>query len=379
VPKEFPALKYLREISRRPKKTRRHTAKQILAEYKKGKRFFDHAQLDGEVLALADLRDASFRNASMRHVNLYGALLNGADFGSADLTGAGMRLICAHGAYFFDTNFTHADLSQADFMRSSFVRAIFTNSDMKFSSLRYCEFDRVILDGARMTGVKLDGTHFVDTDIRTLCSAPRITHYSQSSVDPRCVMRSYTHSGLQQFLIDCGVPPIFSTYMIDCARSISEPLLHKLMQSTFISYGHPDERFVRRIYDALRANEVTTFFFPETAQAGARINDEVFGQLQKHDRVLLICSKSSLNRAGVVNEIQETLDREARDGGATYLLPIMLDNYVLSGWRTAHPTFAERIGRRVIADFRGTRRNPAAFDKAMIRVIDALKIKSPTT
>lgn len=378
MPKEFPALKYIRELSRRPRRARRYTAKQILADYKKGKRVFDHARLDGEVFALADLRGASFRDASMRHVILYGALLNGADFASADLTGASLRLAYAHGARFFYTDFTHADLSLADFMRSSFISTILTNSNMKFASLRYCDFTGMDLGGARMTGVKLDGTHFVDTDIRTLCSAPRITHHSPSSIDPRCIMRSYTHPGLQQFLIDCGVPPIFSTYMVDCARTIVEPLLHRLMQSTFISYGGPDERFVRRIYDALRANEVTTFFFPETAQVGARINDEVFRQLQQHDRVLLVCSKHSLNRPGVINEIQETLDREARDGGATYLLPVMLDNYVLSGWRTAHPTLAERIGRRVIADFRGTRSNPAAFEKAMNRVVDALKIESPT-
>jgi hypothetical protein len=45
--------------------------------------------------------------------------------------------------------------------------------------------------------------------------------------------------------------------------------------------------------------------------------------------VLLLCSRHSLNQKGVLNEIQETLAREARDGGASYLLPIMLDDYVL--------------------------------------------------
>jgi len=77
----------------------------------------------------------------------------------------------------------------------------------------------------------------------------------------------------------------------------------------------------------------------------------------------------------VLNEIQETLDREARDGGATYLLPIMLDDYVLTGWRKSHPELAERVGRRIIGDFRGAKRSRQAFDAAVARVIDALKIK----
>jgi len=49
----------------------------------------------------------------------------------------------------------------------------------------------------------------------------------------------------------------------------------------------------------------------------------------------------------------------------------------LRGWAKEHPTLAERIGRRVIADFRRTRNSKAAFDRAMTRVIDALKIKTP--
>jgi TIR domain/Pentapeptide repeats (8 copies) len=378
VPKEFPVPKYFREMQKqRPKKARAYTSKQILVDYKTGKRCFDFANLDGEVLALSDLRGATFRNASMRYVNLAGSLLIDTDFGSADLTGASLEMAYAAGARFFDTNFTDACLKSSNFMRSDFVRTIFANSDMKFSSLRYASFTTANLEGARMTGVKLDGTVFIDTDVRALCSAHRVTHYSPSSFDPRTILNSYTHPGLQQLLVDSGVPQIFATYMIECARAIGEPLLNKLMQSTFISYGGPDECFVRRIYDILRVNEVTTFFFPETAHVGARISDEIFNQIQRHDRVLLVCSKSSLKRPGVIHEIQETLDREARDGGATYLLPIMLDNYVLTGWRKIQPSLAERIGSRVIADFRRTRHDEAAFNTAMSRLIDALKIKRP--
>jgi len=179
-------------------------------------------------------------------------------------------------------------------------------------------------------------------------------------------------------MTDCGVPDVFATYMIDCARACTEPILRSLMQSTFISYGGPDEAFARKLYDMLRAHSVIVFFFPETATVGERIDNEVFRRIQQHDRVLVVCSRDSLSRPGVIHEIQETLDREARDGGATYLLPIMIDDYVLTGWRKTHPQLAERIGRRIIADFRKAKRNKKALDAAMTRVIDALK-RQPVT
>jgi len=78
-------------------------------------------------------------------------------------------------------------------------------------------------------------------------------------------MKSYQHPGLKRFLLDCGVPEIFAMYMIDCARAIDEPLWKALMQTTFISYGRPDEAFAEKLYDALKSHGVVTFFFPKSA------------------------------------------------------------------------------------------------------------------
>jgi hypothetical protein len=127
------------------------------------------------------------------------------------------------------------------------------------------------------------------------------------------------------------------------------------------------------LYDSLKAHQVVTFFFPESATFGQRIESEVYFKLKEHDRVLLICSRNSLDRPGVLHEIRETLDREARDGGATYLLPIMLDDYVLKDWKNTHPELAERIGRRIIGDFRRTKRDKVAFDSAITRLLKALR------
>lgn len=176
---------------------------------------------------------------------------------------------------------------------------------------------------------------------------------------------------------DCGVPPVFSEYMVDCARATAEGVLQQMIQSTFISYGGPDETFARQIYDSLRRRDVTVFFFPESATMGERIDQEVFRQLGKYDRVILICSRSSLGRPGVLHEIRETLDRESRDGGATYLLPIALDNYVFNGWAAIEPELAQRVGRRVVGDFAEARGNPTVYERQLDRLVDALKTRRP--
>jgi hypothetical protein len=53
----------------------------------------------------------------------------------------------------------------------------------------------------------------------------------------------------------------------------------------------------------------------------------------------------------------------------------MIDDYVLNDWRKVQPDLAERLGRRIIADFRKARRSKAQFSLALDRVIDALKVR----
>lgn len=225
---------------------------------------------------------------------------------------------------------------------------------------------------AKFDGARLGDVLFFDVDVGPLCDCV-LDHDLPSAVDARTVMKSYRHPRLKSFMIDCGVPEIFAEYMIECAKALGEDTLKELMQSTFISYGGPDETFARRLYETLRAHGVVTFPFPETAKVGERIGNEVYSALQRHDRVILVCSRASLDRPGVLNEIQETLDREARDGGASYLIPVRLDDYLFEEWGETQPDLAMKVRSRVAADFR----DPANFDAALDRLLDALRKKSP--
>jgi hypothetical protein len=292
--------------------------------------------------------------------------LTGANLSSARIQG---DLIAA--------NFTGADLRSTDLTGACLSQADFTQADLGRARLNNVTIDAAELRGANLDEAILSSAHLDDLDVTAFCDARTLNHSSPSFIDSRTVIRSFKHPKLKRFMVECGVPEIFAEYMIECARAVSEPVLRSLMQSTFISYGGEDEKVAKKLYNALRANNVIAFFFPESALLGERIDTEVFRRLHEHDRVLLVCSRHSLNQKGVLNEIQETLNREARDGGASYLLPIMLDNYVLKEWNSVRPDLADRVTRRIIGDFTRARASKLAFNRALARVLDALKVKKP--
>ena len=145
------------------------------------------------------------------------------------------------------------------------------------------------------------------------------------------------------------------------------------MLSTFISFGGPDEPFARRLHEALEKGGVKTFFFPEHAKPGEKLHRMMRTGINDYNRVILVCSEASLDRPGVMNELEEALQREARDGGAGCVIPVMIDDYVLTRWSPKQADVAQAVRDRVVADFRGTMDDPIAFDKALQRLLAVLR------
>jgi hypothetical protein len=163
--------------------------------------------------------------------------------------------------------------------------------------------------------------------------------------------------------------------LIDYAKSANGSIF-TMMRSTFISYGAPDEPFAKKLYEALHMNGVTTFLFSQHAEPGEKLHRMMRKGVNEYDRVVLICSKASLDRKGVLNELEETLAREARDGGETYLIPIRLDDYVFTGWKPQREDIAQAVRDRVVADFEGADKDEAKFDAALSRLLRAFRKKS---
>jgi hypothetical protein len=305
-----------------------------------GIRNFNGAVLDGEKLSGLDLSGTIFWNASFVGADLSGSCLEDAQFTDADFTGARLERALLTSSDLIGTNLTRARLQGVHFTGANLHEAVCHGAHFQHAWFQRTILSRAEFTGAKLSGSIFDATQLGDFDVSPFCSLRSLHHQNPSYIDWRTVIRSYTDPHLKRFLTDCGTPDLFADYMIDCARALETLTVAGLLQSTFISYGGPDEAFARRLYHSLRAHGIAVFFFPETGKLGERIDTEVYARIQQHDRILLVCSRKSLGRPGVIAEIRETLDREARDGGASYLLPISLDGYVFSGWKKEHPELA---------------------------------------
>ncbi|WP_168991587.1 toll/interleukin-1 receptor domain-containing protein [Paraburkholderia sp. UYCP14C] len=151
---------------------------------------------------------------------------------------------------------------------------------------------------------------------------------------------------------------------------VSEEELH---QSLFISYGGPDEGIATEINAFLKARGVKTWFFPDDALPGQKLHRMMHQGINAHDRILLICSKSSLSRSGVLNELERVLEKEAELGGADLLIPVTVDDHVFSEWLPERPDVAKQVRSRVITTIPKPDGDRVAFDAAMSKVVAALK------
>ena len=303
----------------------------------------------GYDLSNAILSGSDIRNSDFEESFLYQAELYQADLRQVNAQGCDMR-----GAKLHETDLRDADLSLANLYRVDFI-------DTR-------------LEGADFYGVLLASTTLSGVDLGPLANAEKIRYAGPSCIDWRSIAKSSRAVDLTEFLIRAGMPESVAVYTIDSVRAISMDT-KEMMQSTFISYGGPDEKFAIKIQEALQKNGVRTFLFSKHARLGEKLHRVMREGVRDYDRVLLICSKSSLERKGVLNEIEETLAREAREGGMAYLVPITLDSYVFSEWDPARGDLAQAVRDRVIGDFSGSESDPKKFQATFVRLLEALKKK----
>ncbi|BCS98682.1 hypothetical protein DSLASN_43140 [Desulfoluna limicola] len=147
---------------------------------------------------------------------------------------------------------------------------------------------------------------------------------------------------------------------------IEEVKLHK---SLFISYGGKDEQVASSINDKIKSKGVLTWFFPDDATPGEKLHRMMFNGVNEYDRVLLICSESSLSRPGVTNEIERVLEREAKEGGSSILIPVTIDDYVYGDWHADRPDIVQQIQSRVITKIDTSGKN---FENQIEKIVNVL-------
>jgi uncharacterized protein YjbI with pentapeptide repeats len=340
----------------------------------------------GKKIKKMELHSCDFSDAIIIDCNFVGLNLSGSRFVNAGLSESNFaRTILT------DCNFNHASLSWCNLNLADFHGAKLTYADLSATNIYMADFSNTLLTGARFDGailksVRLDGaraayltlneTSLIDLDLSVFVNA-RITGIGEpSDIDWQSIIRSLhlPHDRLKRFFVQVGgMPNSIAEWMIGVDQALERQDRIQTMQSTFISYGAPDEKFAIDLRDELDKNGVTTFLFRDNAIPGQKLHRMMRDGVNNFDRVILICSEASLDRPGVLNEIEETLQREARSGGESYLIPIRLDDYVFKRWNPQNPDTAQAVRDRVIGDFRSAKRSKKSLAAAMGPLLDALK------
>ena len=145
--------------------------------------------------------------------------------------------------------------------------------------------------------------------------------------------------------------------------------------SCFISHSAKDKRFCERLYADLQAKGVRVWYFPEDAKWGETVWGEIDRSIKAYDKLILVCSKNSLQSEPVVREIERALNREDKDH-KNILFPITLDRYVFDTWE--HERKAD-ILRKVVSDFSGWDKDAAKYEKAFDRLLKGLQAENART
>lgn len=336
------------------------------------------ANLRSGLLYDADLRGAQLRGADLRAVDLSGDNLTGeggADLTRADLEGADLSGADLHRAWLGEAELFWVDLTGTDLRQADLSGAV-----LGLAVLRGAE-----LQGANVSGAIFGVTVFADCDLSSVRGLDTARHRQPSSFDVDTLAHTLQGSGGQftpnqrAFFEGAGVPKTLLDYLPSLLES--QPIQ---FFSCFVSHGVPDEAFADRLYEDLREHGLRCWKYDEDALVGRGVWANIDRAIVLHDKAIVICSESSLQRPGVQREIERALQREderLRQKAATpdvqidtdVLVPVRLDDYVLTGWE--HPRKAD-VAAKHIGDFRGWDTDEKSYQRAMQQLLRALDPRS---
>lgn len=298
--------------------------------------------LSGANLKRAELGLANLSGAKLSEADLSGAILVGADLTRADLSGA--------------------DLSGANLSGANLSGAILGEAILSGANLFDAKMNATVLTNANLKSAVCGETLFCNTDLSQTKNLETITHKFPSTLGVDTLYRS-TGEIPGEFLRGCGIPE----NLIKQLRSLAGAIQY---YSCFISYTEADDTFCVKLYNDLQTLGVRCWRWREDAKGGRKLMGEVDTAVQIYDKLVLICSKSSLHAPAVLREIERALQKEdARKSEDDVLFPIRVDDYVLDGWN--HHRKAD-VTCKNIGDFRDWN-DPDKYKKALDRLIRDLQ------
>jgi hypothetical protein len=325
----------------------------------------------------ADLSETNLRRADLSHANLQGARLQQVNFFEADLSAVDLRDANLFGA---DLSWTilpfGADLSGAILAHATLRYTDLTEANLGHADLSSAVFVSTYLSRARFNGAIFGGTVFSECDL-TLCTGlDTAQHYGPSTFGIETLQSALADADgafspeHRQFFLNAGVP----ASLLDGLREHPEQFY-----SCFLSFAADDEPFPSKLYDDLKVAGVRCWKFERNAVPGRNSWDNISNAIRTHNKVIVICSRRSLQRPAVLREIERALQEEDRRSlrqatdptvESDVLIPVRLDDYVLRGWE--HARKADIVSKAITVNFNGWDTDPDIYKRELHRLMAAL-------
>jgi uncharacterized protein YjbI with pentapeptide repeats len=298
--------------------------------------YLNQTHLSGADLAGADLSGAELSQANLIWANLSQANLSGVDLSQANLSEADLS----------QANLCGADLSQADLFRANLSEADLSQANLIWADLSQANFMGANLSQANLSRAKLVQTNFSrtvigltflgDIDLSVVKGLDSVEHRGPSTMGTDTLARARSRIP-ESFLRGCGLsdvqietaklnnPDLTIEQITAITSRIQELLLEQTTFSCFISYASQDEAFVQQLHDDLQHRGIRCWFAPEAMKIGqAKIRSTIDHSIRRHDKLLLILSRHSINSDWVEKEVEAAFNEEDRRGERV-LFPIQLD------------------------------------------------------
>jgi len=259
---------------------------------------FDGADLRAALFADVDGRRTSFRGADMRNCVIACSQFGAVTFAKAKLDRCHMRDVTTYNVDFSDVSFSKANLSNVHFSVGSFYDCNFTGA--RFHRLAFIQ----CLGLASSKGLTT------------------IFHMGPSALDS-VTLRENIVAMPDEFLLELG----YSKQETETVKALYSSGIK--FYSCFISYTRSEREIASMLQRDLIASGVSCWRDETDMRGGDYWRRQINEALRVYDKVLIICSRSSLRRSEVVEEIIEGIEQE-RASGRQKLFPITVDNYLFS-------------------------------------------------
>jgi hypothetical protein len=322
-----------------------------------------------------DFTGANFTGAKLVDTNLYNAKL--ASVGKVfrgsivklivDFVGANLTRASLGNNDLTQVDFTEANLEGANLADSKLLDANLNKANLKGTFLYRTNFNEARLTETSFDNARMMKTIFGDVDLSRAKGLETVSHEGPLVIGFETIYRSKGNIS-ETFLRKAGVPVSFLTYMHSL---VNQPIEYF---TCFISHSTKNKRFCDRLYTDLQANSISCWYFPEDATWGEPVWGEIDRNIKRYDKLIVICSKNSLQSVPVQREIERALNREDQER-KNILFPIRIDNYLFEQWK--HPRKADVLSK-VVGDFNGWNRSVAKYDTSLSKLIKALNSQELT-